>query len=1020
MDGLNRLSMAVLVALVWAVPAFAAIPGDFNADGVVASADLNILVECLAGPEADPGSACANVDMDGDGDVDLGDFAAWTPRWQLMDCRISASASSVESAGSLFHPWNAVDALQSTRWSSAFADNQWIQLDFGHARTFDGLSIHWETSYAREYSILVSNNGASWTPVFGTTTGDGGWDEIALVPQVARYLRINCIRRGTAWSNSIWDIKLWSDDPCYVDERDVEERVDELTSLMTLEEKTSFVYGETGMSLRAIPRLSIPALQLADGPLGIRAGTPSTAFPAPIALAASWDTELAWRFGEAIGKEYRNKGRQVWLGPGMNIIRVPQCGRNFEYYSEDPYLASRMAVASIQGAQSQHIVACAKHYAGNNQEYNRDTVNVLVDERVLREIYLPAFEAAIREGGAWSIMAAYNRVNGPYCTANPHLLTDILKGDWGFQGFAVSDWGAVHETVVPANAGLDLEMDGASPVGAWWGSGKLLTAVQSGQVSTATVDDKVRRILRAIFSTGIIDEAWDSPDEEIVAHRVLAREIAGAGIVLLKNDDAVLPLDRSTPQTIAVLGSRYADGEHGGGGSSHVTPYYTTSPLQGLQNVAGANVILVDAPGVPPDDDAYTAVDPSFLSPPGGGTGLRGEYFNNKNLQGTPVLTRTDPTVNFWWGGGSPGSGVNSDQFSVRWTGTLTVPYTANWDLGMATDDGFRLYLDGYLRIDDWSNHGLRLTRQTLHLEAGHPYDLELEYYENTGDAAAYLVCRDDSPELSEAVALAQNADAAVVFVGLSSAEEGEGSDRPTIDLTHSEINLIKAVAAANPRTVVVIIGGSQVGFDAWLDDVPAVVQAWYGGQEAGNAIADVLFGDVNPGAKLPMTFVRQWEDHPAFELYPTGTYTDGLDVGYRYFDHVTVVPAFPFGHGLSYTTFAYSNLFMDTSGVSSNGVVDVRFDVENTGPVPGREVAQVYVRDRVASVPRPIRELKGFAKVALAPGERRTVTVPLDQRAFAFYDTALGQWRVEAGAFQVYVGSSSRDIRLTAGLTYP
>jgi beta-glucosidase len=1016
----DRLSITLLVTFVSAVHAFAAIPGDFDDDGIVSFGDLDILTACLAGPDADPGAGCTDVDQDGDGDADLRDFSRWVPQWQSMDCRITASASSIEGTGPLFHPWNAVDGLQSTRWSSAFADNQWIQLEFAHERTFDGLTIHWETAYARDYTVLVSDDGASWTPIFSTTAGDGGIDEIAFSPQVARYLRIRCTHRATEWGNSIWEIKLWSDDRCYVDQRSVEERVNELIGLMTLEEKASFVHGETAMSLRAIPRLGIPALQLADGPLGIRAGSPATAFPAPIALAASWDTNLAWRFGEAIGKEFRNKGRQVWLGPGMNIIRLPQCGRNFEYYSEDPYLASRMAVAAVQGAQSQRVVACAKHYAGNNQEQDRGYVSVEVDERSLREIYLPAFEAATREGGARAVMAAYNRVRGAYCTANRYLLTDILKNEWGFPGLVVSDWGAVHETVAPANAGLDLEMDGSSPVGAFWGNGQLLAALQGGQVSAATVDGMVRRILRAILFTGIVDEAWDSPDIEIVEHRALARQIAADGIVLLKNNNAVLPLDKSTPHTVAVVGPRYAQAQHGGGGSSYVTPYYTVSPLTGLQNVAAPNVTFVDAPGVPPDDN-WVAVDTSFLTPPaGGGHGLRGEYFNNQNLQGTPVVTRTDPTVDFWWGSGSPATGIPADHFSVRWTGFITAPHTADWDLGMATDDGFRLYLDGTLLIADWQDHGLRLTRQTVHLEAGHAYNLTLEYYENWGDAAAFLVCQDNSEELDEAIELARNADAALVFVGLTSDEEGEGSDRSSIDLTYAETKLIRGVAAVNPRTAVVIVAGSQVGFDGWIDDAPAVVQAWYGGQEAGNAIAAVLFGDVNPSAKLPMTFVRRWEDHPAFGLYPSGNYSEGLDVGYRYFDHAPVEPAFPFGHGLSYTTFAYSNLIVDTSAVPTLGVVNVRFDVENTGALPGREVAQVYVRDPVAGVARPVKELKGFAKVALSPGARQPVSIALNQRAFAYYDDSQHDWRVEPGAFEIIVAASSCDIRLQQTITYP
>lgn len=794
-------------------------------------------------------------------------------------------------------------------------------------------------------------------------------------------------------------------------------RIDELIREMTTEEKVMLLYGASNMSLHDIPRLKIPALKMADGPLGIRWGT-ATAFPAPIALASTWDLELAGRFGEAIAREWRNKGRQVWLGPAFNIIRIPQNGRNFEYYSEDPYLAGRLAVSVIKAAQAGGIVACAKHYTANNQEYDRFTINETIDERTLREIYLPAFEAAVKEAHVGSVMAAYNRLNGPFCTANKWLLTDVLKKEWGFRGFVVSDWGAVHETIAPANAGLDLEMGVSTPESPFWGHGQLLKAVKDGKVSMSSIDDKVRRILREVIASGIMDAPATAPDIDLVEHRQLVRQIAAEGAVLLKNDKRLLPFDRKKLRSIAVVGPSYNVARIGGGGSSQVSPSYSVGPLEGIRNAAGSDVKVTGAAGVVALDQ-YAAAPAAWLSTPDGRSGgLQAEYFNNMSLEGKPVMTRVDGPIDFKWAQGSPGAGVNVDHFSVRWSGKLTVPTTGEWNIGMASDDGARFYIDGERVIDDWRDHGFEMSTIARRLVGGKPVDVVLEYYENGVDASALLVCQKN--DIDAAIAAAKSADAAVVCVGLDPIHEGEGSDRETIDLRPEEIALIKSIAAVQPKTVVVIAAGSQVGFDGWLDDVPCVLQAWYGGQEAGNAIADVLFGDVNPSGRLPMTFVRKWADHPAYKTYPSGVYSEGLKVGYRYFDTAPVSPAFAFGYGLSYTTFAYSDLSIDTRRVSSEGIVRVSFKVKNTGSRAGKETPQIYVHDVECSVPRPKKALKGFAKVELKPGESKSVSVTLDRRSFAFYDVGKHAWRVEPGKFEILVGASADDIRLTGSFEHP
>ncbi len=799
----------------------------------------------------------------------------------------------------------------------------------------------------------------------------------------------------------------------------VEKRVDDLLPRMTLEEKIRLLAGNV-MDTYPNERLGIPALSMADGPHGVRHGN-ATCFPTGVAMASTWDPALIQRVGEAMAREMLAKGRNVLLGPCININRVPHGGRNFESFSEDPYLAARMAVAYVKGVQGQGVVATAKHFAANNQEWERTTINVRVDERALREIYLPAFEAAVKEAGVWAVMASYNRLNGPYACANHHLLTEILKEEWGFKGIAMSDWGAVHGTVDTANAGLDLEM----PRGDFFGPA-LLEAVKKGDVTEAVIDDKVRRILRVMFTFGLFDgpRPIDKDAVECAAHRALAREVGAAGIVLLKNDGDLLPLDRSRIRSIAVIGPNADVARLGGGGSSEVVSTTSVSPLEGIRAKAGADVAVRFAPSCRFPGDC-PPIESTCLRPAAGSAetcGLTAQYFANRDLSGEPVLTRVDAAVDFDWGTGSPAPVVPSDDFSVRWTGKLIPRKSGPHVLAIVSDDGSRLCIDGKQVIDNWGEHATQTASATLTLEAGREYDLLLEYFEAKGSAVIRLGWTPpQEDETASAVQAARESDVAVVFVGLTKQFEGEGMDKRNLDLPGPQAELISAVRQANPRTVVVLIHGSPVLMESWIEKVPAVLEAWYPGLEGGHAIADVLFGDVNPSGKLPVTLPKRWEDCPACGNYPgqdgAVDYAEGVFVGYRYFEFKKVEPRFPFGHGLSYSHFEISNVMVTPETVSPGEPVRVTCTVRNAGKRAGAEVVQLYVRDMESSVKRPRMELKGFSKVNLAPGEARDVTFDLDARAFAFYQPDRKEWVVEPGEFAMLVGVSSRDIRQTARL---
>ncbi len=811
----------------------------------------------------------------------------------------------------------------------------------------------------------------------------------------------------------------------------IDKHVESILGQMTLDEKIDYIGGYKDFYVRAIPRLHVPELKMADGPLGVRNYGPSTAFPAGIAMAASWDTDLVNRVGTMIGKDARARGVHFLLGPGMNIYRAPMSGRNFEYFGEDPFLASRIAVADIEGIQSQGVIATAKHYMGNNQEWDRHRISSDIDERTMREIYLPAFEASVKEAHVGAIMDSYNLVNGVHVTQSGFLNTDVLRKDWGFTGIVMSDWDATYDGVAAANGGLDLEMPNAKLMNRQ----TLLAAIRDGKLSESVIDEKVRRILRTAMEFGFFDRTQTDakiprPNPE---GQQVALQAALGGMVLLKND-GVLPFAKSKIKNIAVIGPTADPAVTGGGGSSKVKPFTSVSFLEGVRNYVGSAATVSYAPGFPVLDEIFKSS--RFVSKSDGTElGLVGEFFNNANLQGPPVLTRKDEHINFRWGYGSYTDGGPNNNFSARWTGFYRPESSGEYRIFVDGDDGYRVFVDDQPVISRWIAQGESLTEKTLNLEAGKTYKIRLEYFQGGGQASIGLgIERSNNRPLEQAREAARAADAVVLCVGYDQSTESEGFDR-TFKLPEGQDELIKQVLNANKNVVVVLVGGGGADMTEWVDSTPALLHAWYPGQEGGAALAQLLFGDVSPSGKLPISLERRREDSATYNSYydpklstansgdvrdTTGAasghvaYKEGIFLGYRYFDKNGTKPLFPFGYGLSYTTFKYSDLMVTPVSTTDNEPVTISFDITNTGRREGAEVAQLYVSDTHSKVERPVKELKGFTKVNLKPGEKKNVRLVLDRRAFSYYDVSSKQWKAESGDFAISIGSSSAKSELT------
>jgi len=807
----------------------------------------------------------------------------------------------------------------------------------------------------------------------------------------------------------------------------VDARAKSLLDRMSLEEKIDFIGGVDGFYVRAMPKLGLPALKMADGPMGVRNYGPATAMPGGINLAATWDADLAKKVGEQIGRDARAKGVNFLLGPGVNIYRAPLNGRNFEYFGEDPYLASQIAVGYVEGVQSEGVSATIKHFMGNNSEFARHATDDIIDERTLREIYLPVFEAAVKQAHVGAVMNSYNLVNGSHMTQNGAIDSDILKKEWGFAGVLMSDWSATYDGVAAANAGLDLEM----PSGAFMNRASLLPAAQDGRVAVAAIDDKVLRILRVAIRMGWLDR--DQTEYSIPRYNLQGREAAlqaaKEGMVLLKNDAKTLPLDKHTIRSIAVIGPDAYPAVPVGGGSAGVRPFAAVSFLEGIANELGPSVSTYYDRGIPELSDLAGRTQFSTAAS-GGAPGLTAEYFISEDLQGEPGLRRTDAHINF--GGlagadlGTFGTAYPAGFGSARWTGYYTAAKDASYDVFVQStgeSGGFyRVTVDDKLVLDNWTEARTLVGYATLSLGAG-PHKVVIEHHGRPGFLGGGFRCgivAEDSYVNAAAEKIAASADAVVVAVGFDSSSESEGADR-TFALPPGQNELIEKMASINKHVVVVVTSGGAVDMSKWIGGVPAILEAWYSGQEGGTALAQILFGDADPSGRLPVTFDRSWDENPVHDSYypEAGTnrvvYKEGVFVGYRGYERSGAHPLFPFGFGLSYTTFRETNLAIRAA--SGSDQYEVSWDVTNTGSREGADVSEVYVGEGHAAVPRPTRELKGFARVDLRPGQTQRMKVLLDRRAFAYYDATAHAWRIDPGAFTISVGSSVNQIDLRGSI---
>jgi beta-glucosidase len=803
----------------------------------------------------------------------------------------------------------------------------------------------------------------------------------------------------------------------------IEAKAKAMLAKLSLEQKIELLGGEDNMFTRPMPAIDLPRFKMSD------TWGPTTAYAGGVALAATWDPEFARKLGVSLGKDSRARNVNFLLGPGVNIARAPVGGRNFEYLSEDPFLNGQLAVPFIEGVQSQGVVATLKHYALNNQEFNRHNSSSDIDERTMREIYLPAFEAAVMKGKVDSVMNSYNEINGVHATQDDLLNNKILKGEWGFGGVLMSDWDATYDGPAAANGGLDLEM----PSPKFMNTRFLLPAVKSGEVKESTIDDKILRLLRTELRYGFTDRPqFDAKYSTYsIASKAVALQGALESITLLKNEGNLLPLDAKKIKTIAVIGPD-AFPQVAGGGSSEPTAFVAVSTVTGIGDALGPDVNILYHRGVPDIVDVFRNTHWAG--------DVKTQTFATRDFSG-PSSEGTNRNVAGW----QPNSFAPADPTprSIRYTAAFKAGDAGKYMLlaGASGSDGFKVLVDGKQVLDQVRAEGNVPRSASIDLTAGQTVNVQVDYVPGAAGTRMGVGFVSEADLISaDAKKFAAVADVVVVAVGFNAASEGEGHDR-TFGLPYGQDALIEAMLAANPHTIVTLSAGGPVDTRRWIDKVPVLLHTWYPGQEGGTAVANVLFGKQNPEGKLPVSFDRDWDENPARQFYypvaggdttlhttgPNGApldytiehinYGDKLMVGYRYWTTKGKHPLYPFGFGLSYTTFKFANLKVPASAASGSTVA-VTFDVTNTGKVAGAEVAQLYVSDPSAKVERPERELKGFEKVRLAPGETKHVSLSLDARAFSYWSDTAHKWTIDPGKFTILVGDSSESTPLHADIT--
>ncbi|KAH0609194.1 uncharacterized protein H6S33_001422 [Morchella sextelata] len=813
------------------------------------------------------------------------------------------------------------------------------------------------------------------------------------------------------------------------------DRVRDLLSKLTLEQKVSLLAAQDFWRTQAIPEHGIPALKVTDGPNGARGefftdGTPAALFPCGVSLAATWNTDLLYSVGSTLALETKARQAQVLLAPTVCMHRSPLGGRNFESFSEDPYFTGKMSAAYINGLQSGGVGATIKHFVANEQETWRMSVDSVVEERPLREIYLKPFEITMREARPWAVMSSYNLVNGFHADMNEFILRKVLRGDWKFEGLVMSDWGGTNSTVQSIKAGVDLEMPGPSKV-----RGKLaLEALKRGELTEADIEECAARVLAWIERCGRFDLPAEEPEEKALdtqETRDLIRQAGVEGITLLKNENNTLPIG-SDVKRIALIGPNVKQAIAGGGGSASLKPYYLTTPFDSITALSGVEIVYAQGA----QTDKWLPLASNVCTTPSGKPGVVLEFYKGDKFEGAPMFIQNRPKTDLFLWDNAPKEVLPEYSFRVK---TVITPETSGkHTFGLSSVGPAKMYVNGELLIDNWEwteageamFEGSIEVNESTYLEAGKKVDILIESTNEVrptpkagekthgyGGCRIGYIERPDKDFIAEAAEVAASADVAVVIVGLDAEWESEGYDRQTMDLPKdgNQDRLIAAVAKANPRTVVVNQSGTPITMP-WADDVHAIVQAWYQGQEAGNALADVLLGLANPSGKLPVTFPKRLEDNPAYHNWPGEhrrvVYGEGIYIGYRHYERAKIEPQFVFGHGLSYTTFDYGKPTISGTILTENNALTISVPVTNTGSRAGKESVQLYIRDPKSRLPRPDKELQAFGKVDLEPGQTKIVDLKINKYSVGYYDTSLSGWIAEEGEFEAVVGASSADIK--------